>query len=89
MLVFGKTIRFSSDIKSGSEILDFLTNSIQKIEFDSITNFYTADFQKFYNETEIKFRLKIGVRVYIFYRYKSRYYDDYIFSTDLGAEFEF
>ena len=88
MFVFGKTIRFSTDVKSGSGALDFITNSIQRIELNSITNFYTADFQNFVNETEITFRLKIGVRVYIFYTYKSRYYDDYIFSSKIGLEFE-
>jgi hypothetical protein len=89
MLVFGKTIRYSTDVKSGSIILDILANTIQRVEFISITNFYTADFQNFLNETEIIFRLKIGVRVYASYTYKSRYYDDYIFSSELGLEFEF
>ena len=89
MLVFGKTIRFSTDVNSGLGILDFITNSVQKIELVSITNFYTADFQNFLNETEVTFKLKVGVRIYIVYAYKSRYYDNYIFSTKLGLEFEF
>jgi len=89
MLVFGKTIRFSTDVNSDSGILNVLLNSVQKVELTSITNFYTADFQNFLNETEIKFKLKVGVRIYIVYTYKSRYYDDYIFSTKLGLEFEF
>lgn len=75
MLVAGEDIRWNFGIPY-----------LIPIEFRAITNFYTSDFRKFNNETEVMFVGKLSSVLNIYYRYKSRYYDDYNFSMKTGIE---
>ena len=58
------------------------------VEFMGITNFYTSNFAKFNNETEIRFTGKLSSILSVYFRNKVRYYDDYNFSMKIGIEIE-
>jgi hypothetical protein len=54
------------------------------IEFRAVTNFFTNDFKKYNNTTEIQFNGSISSIVSIYFRLKERYYDKFNFSAKIG-----
>lgn len=54
------------------------------VEFQSITNFYTNNFIKYQNETEIRFSGALSSIINIYLRYKQRYYDQWNWSFKIG-----
>ena len=73
MLVFGKDTRKTFGIPY-----------LIPIEFMMITNFYTNDFSKFNNETELQLSGAVSSIVNIYIRYKQRYYSSFNFSIKIG-----